>query len=299
MNSPEPKSVVRAPEGGRKPRIAIMGEFSSGKSTLSNLLIGSSPLPVKVTATQLPPVWMAHGDQAPFRENPEGETFPIDLDRLEDIALHDTSIIRIFMQADILEMCDIIDMPGISDPNMPPEIWERVIPNADAVMWCTHATQAWRQSEAAVWKSLPQTLFDKSYLLITRTDKLLNERDRQKVLKRVKRETEGLFAGIFPISLTRAIEAQDDPEQWVASGAEVFSQSLVELLEEISATLGGPKRRTLRPVVEPQIADSPANIFHLQDAAHPESTVRVTPTRVRTLAPSGRANPRHLRPAQL
>jgi len=34
---------------GRRPRIALMGEFSAGKSTLSNLLLGARPLPEKVT----------------------------------------------------------------------------------------------------------------------------------------------------------------------------------------------------------------------------------------------------------
>ena len=37
-----------------RPRIALMGEFSSGKSTLLNLLIGEALLPTKVTATELP-----------------------------------------------------------------------------------------------------------------------------------------------------------------------------------------------------------------------------------------------------
>ena len=44
----------------RKPRIAIMGEFSAGKSTLCNILLGQAPLPMRVTATRLPPVLMTY-----------------------------------------------------------------------------------------------------------------------------------------------------------------------------------------------------------------------------------------------
>jgi hypothetical protein len=95
-----------------------MGEFSAGKSTLSNLLIGAAPLPMKVTATQLPPVWISWGDGAPYREDLDGETHPIDIARLSEIDPSETRVIRIFAKSDVLEMCDIIDMPGISDPNM-------------------------------------------------------------------------------------------------------------------------------------------------------------------------------------
>ena len=40
----------------RKPVIALMGEFSAGKSTLLNLLVGRNILPTQVTATRMPPV---------------------------------------------------------------------------------------------------------------------------------------------------------------------------------------------------------------------------------------------------
>ena len=51
--------VLEQPQNEKRPRVALMGEFSAGKSTLSNLLIGRAALPVNVTATQLPPVWMS------------------------------------------------------------------------------------------------------------------------------------------------------------------------------------------------------------------------------------------------
>ena len=59
-----------------RPRVALMGEFSAGKSTLSNLLVGRSALPVNVTATQLPPVWMSYGDEQPYRVGLDGEELP-------------------------------------------------------------------------------------------------------------------------------------------------------------------------------------------------------------------------------
>ena len=52
--APKTSRPVSKPQPVRRPRVALMGEFSAGKSTLSNLLIGKSALPVNVTATQLP-----------------------------------------------------------------------------------------------------------------------------------------------------------------------------------------------------------------------------------------------------
>ena len=219
----------------RKPRIALMGEFSAGKSTLSNLLIGARPLPEKVTATRLSPVWMSYGHEAPYAERMDGTTEPVSLDHLEGIPVEETRVIRLFMEADILELADLIDFPGISDPNMSSEVWERVLPEIDAVIWCTHATQAWRQSEAAVWDMMPELVKEHSILLITRFDKLTTDKDRRRVFKRVLRETEGGFRGTFPISLLQALEAGDDPAAWEDSGAGPLVATLIEVIEEITA----------------------------------------------------------------
>ncbi len=218
---------------GRKPRIALMGEFSAGKSTLSNLLIGASPLPMKVTATQLPPVWISWGEGQPYAEDLDGETYPIDIARLSEIDPAETRVIRIFAKSEVLALCDIIDMPGISDPNMSSDVWERVIGKADGVIWCTHATQAWRQSEASVWESLDHKLFATSLLLVTRFDKLHSETDRARVMRRVERETEGLFSARLPISLTDALAAGDDPELLDRSGASALMARLVEILGDL------------------------------------------------------------------
>lgn len=220
--------------GKRKPRIALMGEFSAGKSTLSNLLMGARPLPEKVTATRLSPVWISHGSESPYRVDMDGSTEPVSINRLEGIPVDETRYIRLFMEADILDVCDLIDFPGISDPNMSSNVWERMLPEVDAVIWCTHATQAWRQSEAAVWEIMPDAVREHSILLITRYDKLTTDNDRRRVFKRVRRETDGMFGGTFPISLLQALQAGDDYDLWDGSGAGPFVNHLIATIEKLT-----------------------------------------------------------------
>jgi hypothetical protein len=217
----------------RKPRIAIMGEFSSGKSTLCNVLMGARPLLEKVTATQLPPVWLSYGPDDAYTMGLDGVAYDLDLRDLEQVSLETTEHVRIFMKSDILRYTDLIDMPGISDPSMSPEVWERMAHLADGVLWCTHATQAWRQSESGVWNSFPKEMRRNSLLLITRFDKILGDADRAKVLKRVTQEVDGLFAEVFPVSLLKAMNAGDDEAKWVESGAEAFTTALFQIIHRL------------------------------------------------------------------
>ena len=234
----EPTSVVEA--GPRRPCVALMGEFSAGKSTLSNLLLGNAALPVHVTATQLPPVWISQGSDAPFSVDMNGDEHPIDLTNLEAVKVASTNHIRIFHNADRLADFDLIDMPGISDPNMAADVWQRVIHHADVVIWCSHATQAWRQSEAAVWSTMPKEFYQRSMLLLTRMDKILSERDQSRVIKRVENETKGLFRKVLPVSLIRALEAEEGSAVWNDCGATDLVALLNELVSEV-ANGGAPK----------------------------------------------------------
>lgn len=218
-----------------KPCIALMGEFSAGKSTLANLLIGSAPLPVRIIATQLPPVMISYGTGAPYRVDMDGSQTPVDLLALDDLDLNTTVYLQLFCAEPLLMHCDLLDMPGISDPNMASDVWERMIDRADGVLWCSHAVQAWRQSEAAVWDDMPSHLHQRSLLLLTQIDKVNSPTDRARILTRVSRETAGLFRKVLPISLLIATQEQDNYERWAQSGANELVESLVTLLNDLSA----------------------------------------------------------------
>ncbi len=277
----------------RLPRVALMGEFSAGKSTLTNLLLSGTPLPVRVTATRLPPVWISRGKPGAMREDLSGNFWPIDAGDLESVSLDETRLIRLTMEEEILTLCDLIDMPGISDPNMAPEVWERVLGEADHVVWCTHATQAWRQSEAAVWETVPDALRQKSLLLVTRFDKIVSPQDRDRVLARLRRETRGLFADFFPISLTEALRAGDDRTRWETSGAAAFVARLVDLLMDPEApgagtygTAGERFTQKIRSIRAARLADAPA-----ETEVAPDTPAHVAPRRIRPLGEGAGARP--------
>ncbi|MFY0312563.1 dynamin family protein [Leisingera sp. D0M16] len=244
---------------GRKPRLALMGEFSAGKSTLTNLLAGRAPLPTRVTATRLPPVWLSHGPEGARLIGTDGSETPVPLEDIADAPLESTALIRLTLPAEALELCDLIDMPGISDPNMPASVWQNLLPEVDSVIWCTHATQAWRQSEAAVWEQISARLNGPSTLLITHFDKLRNPRDQDRVLHRVQKETGDAFNAIFPLSLSQALTAGEDMEAWKTSGADRFVEYLVDQL----LNWAEPGRRPTQtgsqaaPKAAPQAGDGP------------------------------------------
>ncbi len=231
----------------RKPRIALVGEFSAGKSTLMNLLLGCEPLPVQITATQAPPVRISYGERPASRELLDGTLEPLESDDLTGAPFEGTRLIRLFLEADVLQLCDLFDIPGISDPNIAHSDWSNLMEEIDSVIWCTHANQAWRQSEAALWEQLSKQTSGNNILVVTQFDKLKSERDKSRVLNRLKLEAGDAFEAIFPLATLEALEAGDDEDIWIGSGGAALAEHLVEMLIEME---GVPKRSDVSLVLD-------------------------------------------------
>lgn len=269
-------SESKTVEHPSKPVIALMGEFSAGKSTLANLLLEQDASPVQVTATQLPPVWYSQGLPSAERVCSTGAREDLPIDDWSSVRPDTTEMISVSSEADFLGACDLVDMPGTSDPNMAPDTWEKILPKVDCVIWCTPANQAWRQSEAALWEMVPPKLWDNSLLLLTRMDKMLTDRDRSRVLLRVGREVDGLFRDVLPIGLTQALAARDDDEALQRCGASQLLNRIGDVLE----SLDKHPLPAFKPIPEktPQAAPEPAALSQEPSTAQPEP-VKIVPRR--------------------
>lgn len=275
----------------RKPRLALMGEFSAGKSTLANLLLGQDSSPVQVTATQLPPVWYRQGPSQASRVDPDGTSHALPLTDWATARPADTQRIDVQLEADFLHACDLIDMPGTSDPNMVADFWQGILTQTDLVIWCTPANQAWRQSEAALWEQVPPHLWTKSLLLVTRMDKMQSDRDRARVLARVRHEAGPLFREVLPISLPAAIAGRDDDDVLEHTGAAALVQFLCTALEETDVVAPAPPVAAAQPAPKAQSDHSAPPAASPAEAPTSFRTGKIVPRRI-TRAKSGVGRPR-------
>ncbi|MFN3993285.1 MAG: hypothetical protein ACK4IU_10320, partial [Tabrizicola flagellatus] len=128
---------------------------------------------------------------------------------------------------------------------------------------------------------------DNSLLLVTRFDKILGDKDRAKVIKRVRQETEGLFADVFPVSLLQAMRAGEDEGLWIESGADAFTKALFEIVHRIIDEGHPEPGDEGKPAIKADPADEDevgqsliAQTFERLTAIRNTPVVRVMPRRV-------------------
>lgn len=221
----------------RKPIIALMGEYSAGKSTLLNLLLDGEILPTKVTATNLPAVWLTYGEEKTVEGlRHDGTLECVDMDSLGEDVREQYLLLRFAHDAEILKQVDVVDTPGISDPKLAKGATLYLADYLDAVLWLSPANQAWRQSEKTVWTAFPETLRADSLMVMTRADKMRRVSDLNKVLKRVKSETKDLFGAVLAMNtpLAKSSKSQPESKDWEKCGGKAFYAALETLIQNAS-----------------------------------------------------------------
>jgi|GEM_PF-3098710 len=160
----------------------------------------------------------------------------------------------------------LIDTPGISDPLLGPGALDGYGDLSDMVLWCTHATQAWRESESAFWRSLPERLRKTSVLVVTRAD-LLNEANINRVRDRLEQETKGLFKKIIFLSTLEATAALRDTDQsaseetWQQSGGAALLETLGVTREDLLRVPEISKEADFLESEEKSLTGLPEGIF--------------------------------------
>ena len=219
-------------------RLAIVGEFNTGKSSLANLLAGVESLPTAVVSctriptllyyARKPQVWAVHGDH-------RRELLRVD----RPIPEHSIFRLEVGLPSSRLHAVQVLDLPGFANPGFYLSPDDLVPHNVDAVAWCTLGTQAWKETERSAWEQIPARLRGRGLLVVTHRDLLRRESDSEKLLARLRSETGPSFDAIVLLSTTEALALVHQESvglargAWQASGAEALETALDQLLTKV------------------------------------------------------------------
>lgn len=223
----------------RPPRVILLGEFNAGKSTLANALIGRDVLPTSFLAnTRLP--LLVHFSETPtlVLECRDRRRHILDDAAFQLISTGNGRLLRVGLPVEDLRTFELIDTPGLaSGIAYADDMMLDACRRAHIAVWCTSAAQAWKASEQAVWRSLPQRLQRKGLLAVTGIDHLHGERDREKLEARLQKESSDCFFGRVLVAaadadeLRRSPRGEDYAQRWTACGGEALEASIKTLVE--------------------------------------------------------------------
>jgi hypothetical protein len=239
----------------RPPRILLLGEVNSGKSSLANLLIGESVVPTSVVANSRFPIRFHHAARpslaAVLRDGTRQAMVWSDI---EHLAHAPVARIEVGLPLKRLRTFEVIDTPGTASPYWDAHRFERQWSLANLPLWCTVAARAWKESERKAWWKLPKALQARGILVVTQIDLLSERKDIARVLGRLQAETAGQFRAIAALSMPEAIassligsEARGD-NLWRESGGAEFERLLTRGLTETAEHRVASAKRALQRV---------------------------------------------------
>lgn len=190
-------------------RFAIIGEFNSGKSSLANLLVGIDSLPTAVVSnTHIPTLLYFAANPEIFAVGVGGKRRPLDLAR--PASATDMARLEVGLPSPRLRSVQLIDLPGLADPRFENVADGLALHDVDAVLWCTVATQAWKESERIAWSLIVSRLRDRAILVVTHRDLLACAADETKLLARLHHMAGPAFQDIVVVSAVAGSDGDAD-----------------------------------------------------------------------------------------
>ena len=219
--------------------IAIMGEFSSGKSTFVNAWLGRRLAPMGALPTTCTINVFRHGGQGAARihrrdgriELVQGKDLLVFLDGLDEEAARSIRHVEIDRGELGGGHASIVDTPGLNalDPYHE-QVAREFLAEADAVVWIFSATQGAAASERAM---LDEMRGDGRRVLgiLNKVDILEDGEDRE-LMDYLKDKLGEVLVAVLPLSAQSALDWREEPGNEVALGSERDPMSAVDLALE-------------------------------------------------------------------
>lgn len=188
----------------RPPRVVILGEVNSGKTSLADLLLGVRLLPASVIANTRVPLLIHYSETVTLHAVNDDGRHLLSADEADELAAGmQIKQLEIGLPNELLKEFEIIDTPADSDTGDVA---------GDIRIWCTVASRAWTESERAHWSSLPRRDWRNALLVATHKDALETAADATKIEWRLRAAAGDMFRDVVIVSAVGVQDAASDTD---------------------------------------------------------------------------------------
>lgn len=196
--------------------IAIVGQFSSGKSSFLNAILKDDILPTGVVPVTAKPTYIKYAPKpflmALYKDKREEILEISELANFVDqrLNLNEVLNLTIFLPNPLLKRVNFVDTPGLnsrSDADTKETL--NILDKVGGLIWISLIDNAARKSELLQMQSIPQSLKKRTICLLNQKDKLSDD-EIKNVLKHAKEGYDKDFELVFAISAKFEKEGKQD-----------------------------------------------------------------------------------------
>ncbi len=195
--------------------VAIIGQFSSGKSTFLNALLSRNILPTGITPVTSKVNFINYGEEYKLKityYSGAQEYAPIesisDFTDQRQNEINDIKYLTLYAPMDILKDISFVDTPGLNSQSQnDTDTTRKVLRDVGGIIWLTLIDNAGKMSEAEVLEEYMEHFKNKSLCVLNQKDKF-NEEQIQTTINYVKDKFWKYFSQVTPISAKMALKSR-------------------------------------------------------------------------------------------
>ncbi len=195
-------------------RIAITGQFSSGKSTFLNALLSKNILPTGITPVTSKVNYIKFGNE--FKIKIRYIDSREEYQSIEHIAkftdqrsvVEEIEYLVLYAPLELLKDIEFVDTPGLnSQASIDTITTQKVLKEVDGIIWLSLIDSAGKLSEAKVLKEYLKEYQNKSLCVLNQKDKF-SKSEVEQTTEYIKKSFCEFFSEVVPISAKQALESR-------------------------------------------------------------------------------------------
>jgi len=195
--------------------IAIVGQFSSGKSTFLNALLSKEILPMGITPVTSKVTYINYAEEYKLKityKSGAEKYLPIDeiakfTDQRENL-IKNIKFLTIYAPIELLKEISFVDTPGLNSRSLSDtEETLKALNDVGGIIWLSLIDNAGKLSEEEMLEKYMKNFKDKSLCILNQKDKFTAQQI-QETKKYIEDKFSKFFTKVTPISAKRALEAR-------------------------------------------------------------------------------------------